>query len=110
MIKPESPCCNAIGFAIVRQGFEYFTDRTGFSVGIDIPEGDARNKGLGSVAVRKLLLKLKIDRPGINTVYLETLSYNVPIKRIAEKIGFRQIASKDVAAKYQDVGREELYV
>lgn len=106
LINLKDPQPHDIGFALVRKGFEYFKEFQGFSVGIDITESDERNKGCGSIAVRKLLLKLKIDRSDIKKIYLETLSYNVPMQRVAKKVGFRQIASKDVEAKYQE-GFEE---
>ena len=101
LIEAKNPCCHDIGFAIVRQGFEYYKENEGFSVGLDIPESDERNNGYGSIAVRKLLLKLKKDRPQINKIYLETLSYNAPMIKIAERIGFKQIKCKDVETKYQ---------
>ena len=91
-----------IGFAIVRQeDFEYFSDVKGISVGLDIINSDARGKGYGSSALRKLLLELKKDRRGINQIYLETLSYNEPMKKVAERIGFQQIKDNDLEEKYQ---------
>ena len=101
IIKSDSPCCHDIGFAIVRHGFEHYKEYEGFSVGLDIPESDERNKGNGTIAVRKLLLKLKEDRPEIDKIYLETLSYNAPMIKTAERVGFRQIDCKDADAKFQ---------
>ena len=93
---------NNIGFAIVRQeDLEYFSEVKGISVGLDIINGNERGKGYGSIALRKLLLDLKKDRRGINQVYLETLSYNEAMKKVAERVGFKQIDSKELGTKYQ---------
>lgn len=101
MIKLRNPYCHKIGFAIVRQGFDHFTGYKGISIGLDITESDNRNKGCGSVAVRKLLWKLNKERPQIKKIYLETLSYNEPMKKIAEQVGFQLIDCKDVKADSQ---------
>ena len=45
---------NRIGFAIVRNVLEYFKERDGVSVGINIINSDARGKGYGSTAIKKL--------------------------------------------------------
>ena len=91
-----------IGFSIIRRSFEYFKKFNGyFSIGIDIVNSDARGRGYGSSALRKILLEIKKDRPGVNQIYLETLSYNEPMKEVAERVGFQQINRKELGEEYQ---------
>ena len=97
-----------IGFALVRQSFDFFADFKGFSVGLDIPESDKRNRGYGSIALRKLLLKFKKDRPEENKIYLETLSYNTPMRSLAERMGFQRIDCKELGTEYQEGFNEHI--
>ena len=56
------------------------------AVGIDIPEPDARNKGVGSEALRKYLGYLR--ERGFSSAFLQTWSGNKAMLRVAEKLGF----------------------
>lgn len=62
------------------------------AVGIDLPEQSARSRGAGTEALRLFLDYLR-DR-GYPAVYTQTWSGNLPMLRVAEKLGFREVCRK----------------
>ena len=59
------------------------------AVGIDLPEPSARNRGAGTEALRLFIEYLK--GRGYPAVYTQTWSGNLPMLRVAEKLGFREV-------------------
>ena len=92
-----------IGFAIIRKKFDYFDNVPGYSIGLDIPKGEYRNNGFGAIAIRKFLYYLAKNQDiDIKEIYLETLSYNKPMQKVAEKLGFELIDQNELGTEYQN--------
>lgn len=62
------------------------------AIGIDLPEQSARAKGAGTEALRLFIEYLR--GRGYPAVYTQTWSGNLPMLRVAEKLGFREICRK----------------
>ncbi len=92
-----------IGFAIIKKKFEYFDNVPGYSIGLDIPDWKYRNKQYGTIAIRKFLYYLAKNQDiDIKEIYLETLSYNKPMQKVAEKLGFELIDQNELGTEYQN--------
>lgn len=97
MTRPQPPACPAgrssskTGAAPIG-GIEYFHDRPGapWSAGIDIfiGEPDARDRGLGTEALRTLLRYL-FETKGLKRVTIDPEPSNRRAVRAYEKAGFR---------------------
>lgn len=62
------------------------------AIGIDLPERSARGRGAGTEALRQFIAYLHDnDCPA---VYTQTWSGNLPMLRVAEKLGFREVCRK----------------
>jgi RimJ/RimL family protein N-acetyltransferase len=62
------------------------------AIGIDIPEQKYRRNGVGTKALIGFMEYLKAQ--GHEILYTQTWSGNMPMLRMAEKLGFREIARK----------------
>ncbi len=59
------------------------------AIGLDIPRIEDRNKGYGAAAFRMYMDHLRAH--GHRSFYTQTWSGNLPMVRLAEKLGFREI-------------------
>lgn len=73
----------------IDSNFETTDDDAFFAFGIDIPEKKYRNKGYGFQAFSAAINYYKAN--GINEVYTQTWSGNIPMIKLAEKIGFKLV-------------------
>ena len=62
------------------------------AIGIDIPEEKYRKNGVGTKALKGFMEYLK--EQGHKTIYTQTWSGNMPMLRVVEKLGFKEIARK----------------
>ena len=62
------------------------------AIGIDIPEKKYRKNGVGTKVLKGFMEYLK--EKGYQSVYTQTWSGNTPMLRVAEKLGFKEIARK----------------
>ena len=82
-----------IGWVSWYTDLDYLPNPEGIpAVGIDLPEQSARHKGAGTEALR-LFLQYMNER-GYPAVYTQTWSGNLPMLRVAEKLGFREVCRK----------------
>ncbi|MBE7003784.1 MAG: GNAT family N-acetyltransferase [Ruminococcaceae bacterium] len=63
------------------------------AVGIDIPEEDVHNTGVGTEALRLYLDYL--GEHGFRSFYTQTWAGNTVMLRVAEKLGFREVCRKE---------------
>jgi len=73
----------------IDSNYESTNDDALYAFGIDIPELKYRNKGYGKQAFTAAIEYYKST--GINEVYTQTWSGNLPMIKMAEKIGFSLI-------------------
>ena len=62
------------------------------AIGIDIPETDVYNKGIGTEALKMFMEYLK--KAGYEHLYIQTWSGNTRMLHIAEKLGFKEFYKK----------------
>ncbi len=62
------------------------------AIGIDLPEQSARSMGAGTEALRLFIEYLR--NKGYPAVYTQTWSGNLPMIRVAEKLGFREVCRR----------------
>lgn len=74
------------------------------AIGIDIPEEKYRRNGIGTKALKGFIDYL--SKQGYKMIYTQTWSGNYPMIRVAEKLGFKEVARKkdyrDVSGKKYD--------
>lgn len=82
-----------IGWVSSYTDLEWMENKEGIpAIGIDIPEGKYRRNGVGTKALSAFMEYLK--EQGYKTLYTQTWSGNIPMLRVAEKLGFQEIARK----------------
>ena len=62
------------------------------AVGLFIPDVKKRRKGIGTAALTQFIEYLHAN--GYNAVYTQTWSGNIPMVKLAEKLGFREVCRK----------------
>ncbi len=78
-----------IGYIALTYGFSFeFGGRSAFIDEFFISEA-YRSAGLGALALQKM--QQKMEELGLNTLHLQTESYNTRAKRLYESLGFRDL-------------------
>ena len=62
------------------------------AVGLFIPDVEKRRKGIGTAALMQFIEYLHAN--GYGAVYTQTWSGNIPMVKLAEKLGFREVCRK----------------
>ncbi len=79
-----------IGWICCYQNLEYMENPEGYpAIGLDIPEPVYRGRGYGAEAFRQFIAYLSSH--GHRHFYTQTWSGNLPMLRLAEKLGFREV-------------------
>lgn len=80
-----------IGWVSAYDDLGYIENPEGIiAIGIDIPERRHRKKGYGEEALRQFMNYLK--EHGARSLFTQTWSGNIPMIRLAEKLGFKEYA------------------
>ena len=102
-IIEESQTGDPIGMATL-----YDFRKEGCELGIKIGEGDLRGRGYATEAVR-LLVSYCFDTLGLKAVRGSTLSHNVRMQRVFEKLGFEESGDGSILSRFDNKRYTELF-
>lgn len=88
-LKESGEYIGCISCYCINDHYDYTDDDGYFAFGIDIPPVHHRGKGYGFEALSAAVRYLSAQ--GLEEMYLQTWSGNVPMVKLAEKLGFTEI-------------------